>query len=64
MKKPAGQPGYFEATIETCNANGTYDVRLDTGKKEFNIPSAKLFAPAGDDSSLTRCVQQCNPLKK
>jgi hypothetical protein len=50
MKKPAGQPGYHDVTIETVNANGTYDVRLSSGKKEFNIRPAQLFAPASSAS--------------
>ena len=52
MKKPAGQPGYHDVTIISANANGTYDVRTSTGKKEFNIRPAQLFAPPSDDSSL------------
>ena len=53
MKKPAGQPGYHDVTIETANANGTYDVRLSSGKKEYNIPPAKLFAPSSSSSATS-----------
>lgn len=44
MKKPAGQPGYTTVIIESANRNGTYDVRLSSGKKEFNIRPAQLVA--------------------
>ncbi len=49
MKKPVGQPGYHDVTIESVNANGTYDVRLSTGKLEYNVAPDKLLAPSSDD---------------
>jgi hypothetical protein len=52
MKKPAGQPGYNDVTIESANANGTYDVRLSSGKKEYNIRAAQLFAPSSAEDSM------------
>jgi hypothetical protein len=58
MKKPAGQPGYHEVTIENCNPNGTFDVRLSSGKKEYNIPPAKLFAPSTDDAGSSSPVKR------
>eukprot|EP01040_Poterioochromonas_malhamensis_P002161 gene2161-2302_t len=43
VRKPNNQPGYNYGKISNKNSDGTYDVKLEDGKREYSIPANKIM---------------------